>query len=603
MTDKNLTYKPSFPIDRHYDSIAKIEPALPVKKTTKVQKTQKQKIEGLNKKIARIEKMSTMLPEDIKELVLNTIKITKLYIDKIDPKDKYIKPSSIEVVWTETEFDWPILNELPDDKYAFEGFPAAPTTIFPKIPYTVNVSVPNVLTEDILNTQVNADIIGIIDNFMSNMSETMVNLYRDIKNTLTNSDTSLLTIMRPFTGTGDGISEELRYLLDTVIRSNIIKEQQSRVIKKLYSPRETMSILAKHKIVSGLRNRYVLQECPDINGLQDYSILETFINSKNEYIARYDAVLYDTYRHFEGFSETFKDYSNNTTKEIKAKGGLISEEALVLNDKGQYVTPKEFESEELAQEKQNKEQQFAQKAREKSLAANEIAYVANEEANYQSYKEASEAIIAEKSKYAPLVSTAGAPQKGTGNLGPTPVGQVTPLSQGDDRWGSEECSWGGTLADSGCGITCVAMIVNFFTGAGYTPKDIIDKQDDDLFPYPAENWATIPGGATIYRLEEKYDWNNIDIINWWKECIAAGGLGIAAKSGGYGTEGHEPNGAITGSSSPNHYVVVEKIDGDQIQLVNPNGGYRHYDTVSNFISNQLSDYGNAQSFAFWPPGK
>ena len=132
---------------------------------------------------------------------------------------------------------------------------------------------------------------------------------------------------------------------------------------------------------------------------------------------------------------------------------------------------------------------------------------------------------------------------------------------GDSSW-AERYYWGGTMAENGCGITCLATLSSGY-GMEYTPEDLRKKYaptkndhlSGDLIPYELQHYFHIDNSDFFYNssyFQKDY------IFNWLKDdnpiliCVW-----------------NKPNHRWTTSS---HYMLLLATDNiSKVYVSNPNG--------------------------------
>lgn len=147
-----------------------------------------------------------------------------------------------------------------------------------------------------------------------------------------------------------------------------------------------------------------------------------------------------------GFSELTKKYFTNRVDELKAKGELTAEEKKELSDLESYY--------EIC-----------------------LEYFANLGGNEENENTAS----------------------GTTDFsGVETLSSVPYYCQWNSQWGAVNYG-GGTISSSGCGPTCCAMVVSYYTGKYVTPADIVEIIGDTYYvPGAGSSWSLFPGVASMY---------------------------------------------------------------------------------------------------------
>lgn len=147
-----------------------------------------------------------------------------------------------------------------------------------------------------------------------------------------------------------------------------------------------------------------------------------------------------------------------------------------------------------------------------------------------------------------------------------------------DRYG------GGTIASSGCGPTCLAMVVSYTSKTRIMPPDVAAWAGSKYYvPGVGSSWSLFYNGATHYGAHCSSISRNADTI---MSAIASGRPVIASMGPGTFTKG-------------GHFIVIIGFTKDGYFIVNdPNkGNVQKYNTKKFSINTVMS-----QSKAFWAIG-
>lgn len=147
-----------------------------------------------------------------------------------------------------------------------------------------------------------------------------------------------------------------------------------------------------------------------------------------------------------------------------------------------------------------------------------------------------------------------------------------------DRYG------GGTIASSGCGPTCLAMVVSYTSGSHITPPDVASWAGNKYYvPGVGSSWSLFYNGAANYGAHCSSISRNADTI---MEAISSGRPVIASMGPGTFTKG-------------GHFIVIIGFTKDGFFIVNdPNkGNVQKYHTKKFSIGTVMD-----QAKAFWAVG-
>lgn len=115
------------------------------------------------------------------------------------------------------------------------------------------------------------------------------------------------------------------------------------------------------------------------------------------------------------------------------------------------------------------------------------------------------------------------------------LSEVPYYCQWDSRWAAK--SYGnGTIKSSGCGPTCCAMVVSYFTGQAVTPADLVDQIGNTYYVSgKGSSWGLFPGVAGMYGIKctdlGKSLTSAIDALRSGHVVIASMGPGTFTKAG------------------------------------------------------------------------
>lgn len=133
-----------------------------------------------------------------------------------------------------------------------------------------------------------------------------------------------------------------------------------------------------------------------------------------------------------------------------------------------------------------------------------------------------------------------------------------------------------SIAQSGCGLCCVAMVAEYFSGKPQHPNTLADWTIKH--PSSGETYTTFEDIARQYRASGGYNYNERTSWENMVNTVNSGGLGVVQLSWGkrYG---------LTGSES--HFIVITEVQGSNFIVNDPNVGSVSYpiDKVSQATAN------------------
>ena len=162
--------------------------------------------------------------------------------------------------------------------------------------------------------------------------------------------------------------------------------------------------------------------------------------------------------------------------------------------------------------------------------------------------------------------------------------QPTDFKQGDKRWGSKMYSnhgdKGQTMANSGCGPTSAADIINFCNDPNVDPYDLAKKSMawGDRTDNSGTAWTFFPHLQAEYGYEKMIATKSVETL---KACLDAGGYAVASMGKGYWT-------------SKGHFITPWKYTLDYVYCNDPASSSRKRQKWSDFQKERK------QFFCFFP---
>lgn len=141
-----------------------------------------------------------------------------------------------------------------------------------------------------------------------------------------------------------------------------------------------------------------------------------------------------------------------------------------------------------------------------------------------------------------------------------PAGRTMPLYLQDDvQWAHIEYAEGSTVAESGCGLACAAMALEYLTNQKTTPRDLQGVVGDSCTVHGVNDMALFGG-----YMEQAYGLSQSDIYYKLEQAlddVSNGSVVFASLSGSFGD-----------SSYGGHLVVIWRVDGDAVYVRDPDSG-------------------------------
>lgn len=141
-----------------------------------------------------------------------------------------------------------------------------------------------------------------------------------------------------------------------------------------------------------------------------------------------------------------------------------------------------------------------------------------------------------------------------------PAGRTMPLYLQDDvQWAHIEYAGGSTIAESGCGLACAAMALEYLTNQKTTPRDLQGIVGDTCTVHGLNDMALFGN-----YMEQAYGLSMSDIYYSLDQALADVGSGsvvFASLAGDFGD-----------SSYGGHIVAIWHVDGDAVFVRDPASG-------------------------------
>ena len=338
---KKLLYRPYLAPEKHYESDAEFNydevsiPNLPIDEPTLEDDTPKKIREDLEE----IERLIKVLPEDLHFLGESIKKITrrtrvawpdgKYYPPKTEeytPKVKKHK-DDISYVGHVLQKDNPELIDMPN--------------LFPKAPaISIRLETPKTLVQ-IIRDSYNKDQIQLEKYYLQQLQVIMQKYFQQMLMTM--ADCGLSNINQ-LTEDFDGnyvkvpMGQGLEHLRDGVVRSQIARNQKTRLFKKTHSVDNTLLHLRSWHAAEKQRERYYGEKYRDSGTYIESHSNSLLRQARSDYDKAYTSSLYDIYKYLNSSVILTNDILEMAIKEGQAKAmmlkagvNIFEKEPIVLN--------------------------------------------------------------------------------------------------------------------------------------------------------------------------------------------------------------------------------------------------------------------------------
>lgn len=131
--------------------------------------------------------------------------------------------------------------------------------------------------------------------------------------------------------TGVGVNQQ--HLHDTIIRSQLQREQKARYFNKLANTEQTLMHMRQWNAAEKLRERYYDEAYGDSEKFVDSEANAILRQNRSEYDAGYKASLYNMYKYLDSSVAMTNDILDHTLLESKAKAKLLKEGVDIFKQK------------------------------------------------------------------------------------------------------------------------------------------------------------------------------------------------------------------------------------------------------------------------------
>lgn len=311
----NILYQPDLDYDKHYDSEGDIDD---VDESEDIENSEDEASESLQSDIVdEIKTISTLLPEDMKDIINSPLAIIETLYDEIkDITDKpIIKEEFItteEVTSNDNKSDIPEVFFRDDDD-----------------PFIITVKNKDKLTT--IKEIYDYDLACIITDYTNKLKDSLNNYISSVLMSFKNLDVSMYSkILDTYNLSTDKVSDDYKHLSDLIIRSQITRQMNMRLYNRLFSIDKTISHIRACKIGVEQRLRYYSAEYQSESSFNDFVSNRFLENSRMMYDEKYKQNFFNLYKYLNSsvilINECFKLLIN----EAQAKIILIEKEGTDL---------------------------------------------------------------------------------------------------------------------------------------------------------------------------------------------------------------------------------------------------------------------------------
>ena len=140
----------------------------------------------------------------------------------------------------------------------------------------------------------------------------------------------------------------MRHLRDSVCRSQIMRNQKERMMKKMFNIDNTMHHMNRWHVAEQEREAYYAETYGDSGTFLDSHANALLRECRSQYDAAYNQSVYDMYKYLSSSCDALGDILNMTSKEAQAKGQMLK--------KGVDIYKNKAVEEQIAEDKRHEEE-------------------------------------------------------------------------------------------------------------------------------------------------------------------------------------------------------------------------------------------------------
>ena len=326
----NVLYKPELRPERNYRSEAEftVPPTPAVEISTPPEETPRDVVEQLKE----LEELAHGLPEGL-EFVAEVVNIlerraeviaTEIELEENIPEPETVGPQP-GTIMTPKDVS-PNIRIGTNVKTYIPTDPTLPKIFPPPSNVVINVETPKTLVQ-ISQDNYKKDQIDLQKYYLQNMRLVLQRYFQHqltLMAELGISNIDMLT--KKYDGEMvSGVSANNKHLHDTIIRSQLQRDQKARYYKKIANADQTLMHMRQWNAAEKLRERYYDEAYGDSEKFVDSEANAILRQNRSEYDAGYKASLYNMYKYLDSSISMTGDILDDTLIESKAKAKLLKD--------------------------------------------------------------------------------------------------------------------------------------------------------------------------------------------------------------------------------------------------------------------------------------
>jgi hypothetical protein len=323
----DIFYKPNLEYEKNY----KTEGTTPYSGQDTVQDSQT----TTNSAADRIVNLVSLLPDDLAKNILPSVVYVTNIVHLIgdvedDPKDTItMNPIDVPQVIDDTAKD-----VLPDATVttSIDDYPL-PVSVFPNSKVFDMSVVIGADKPTKINIQYKKDISNVLNDFIAKLDTKISDYFSKIVSTLAESSSNNLinSIGVPYSIKTSEIKDaNLKHMSDMLVRTQVIRDQKTRMTKKMFNLNGTTTHIKSCKTTAELRNRYSIEKEAITESILDIIQNSSLSALKAGYDKKYKENFYSLYKYLNGAVIMIDECLRLYVQEAQAKAILSKKEGIKL---------------------------------------------------------------------------------------------------------------------------------------------------------------------------------------------------------------------------------------------------------------------------------
>lgn len=309
----SITYKPSLTYKKNYQSEAVFnEEDESILISDQIEEQESDDLTIIKEKAVIVNTLKELLPKEINKIIEAVGDEIVKVIEK--ETEKYIPFKKEEEIKVEDKTDKN--NDNPSNDFLFDDSEED----------TVDIIIDNTPNYELIESIYKTDLVNVFKHYFVNLEKTLNNFSVELL-LITNSAgiTDLTILNNKYEGHTLDLSKDLYALSDYIIKSQIVRDQQTRLASKLFTPQETMYKIKSLKVAADLKKRYEEIEYKPNKNFDSLIQNDILSQSKFVYEKKYKENLLNLYKYLNSTVILINDNLMSYLKEVEAKALLIKQ--------------------------------------------------------------------------------------------------------------------------------------------------------------------------------------------------------------------------------------------------------------------------------------